>query len=137
MLPNTLVTNEIKNAAGTEVEFQRISQSARSTEFAVITEAPNLPNRLFISHEEIGTGVDLRRRSLISFRKSVAGVSGETRKTTLNLSIDIPVGDIANTDEPKAVLAYMMSFVASLGANTTILYDGSGNGAQTVLTGGL
>lgn len=46
MLSNTLVTNEVKNAAGTEVEFQRISTGTRSTEFAATSETPAAPNRL-------------------------------------------------------------------------------------------
>jgi hypothetical protein len=31
----------------------------------------------------------------------------------------------------------LMSFMASLGASTTILYDGTGNGANALLSGGL
>lgn len=137
MLSDTLNTNEVKNAAGTEVEFTRISLADRRTEFAMIGELPGRPNRLIVQHTEVGTGVTKRRRSLLSFRKTVAGASGEPVTITYNQTIDIPIGDLATYDEPKNVLAQGMSFVASLGASTTILYDGTGNGASCLLSGGV
>jgi len=35
------------------------------------------------------------------------------------------------------VLAELMSFLASTGADTTIKFDGTGNGAAAILSGGL
>jgi hypothetical protein len=137
MLSNTLVTNEVKNAAGTEVEFSRISTSERKTEFAATAETPQLPNRILISHQEIGAGVSKRRRSLLSTRKTVLGVSTNPVTCIVNLTIDIPVGDLSTLDAPKDALAQIMSLVASLGASTTILYDGTGNGAVCLLKGEL
>jgi hypothetical protein len=49
----------------------------------------------------------------------------------------IPVGHLDTLGEPTHVLANNMSFIASLGASTTILYDGTGNGAVALLNGSL
>lgn len=137
MLSNTLVTNEVKNAAGTEVEFGRISTTARSTEFAQVAETPNAPHRLKVSHQESGSGVSLRRRSVVRFDKTVTGVSLVPRVVSAYLVVDLPVGDMATSTESKNVLAEVLSFCASLGASTTILYDGTGNGAVALIDGGL
>lgn len=48
---------------------------------------------------------------------------------------DTPVGALLALTEPTHNIAQLMSFVASLGASTTILYDGTGNGAQVLLNG--
>lgn len=137
MLSNTLVTNEVKNAAGTEVEFSRISTTARSTEFAQVAETPNAPHRLKISHQETGSGATARRRSVIRFDKTVTGVSTTPRVVSAYAVLDAPVGDLAASTEIKNVIAELMSFIASLGASTTILYDGTGNGAVALIEGGL
>jgi hypothetical protein len=140
-LANTLNTNEIKNAAGTEVEFQRLGDgpTPRSTVFAQISEAPALPHRLNISHNESGQGLKKRRRSLVRFDKTVIStVDNETPVTvSAYIVLDAPVGALAASTELTNVVAELMSFVASLGASTTILYDGTGNGAQVLLNGGL
>lgn len=139
MLSNTLNTNEIKNSAGTEVEFSRLSTSDRSTVFAQSSETPSAPHRLTISHQESGSGLKKRRRSLVRFDKTV--ISGVDNITPVTVSayavLDHPVGASTSNAEAANVLAELMSFMASLGASTTILYDGSGNGANALLTGGL
>jgi len=137
MLSNTLVTNEVKNSAGTEQEFSRISSGIRQTEFALNSESPSAPHRLRISHVESGSGIKLRRRSVVRFDKTViSSVDSVTPVTVSAYAVmDIPVGALTTTAEPANVLANLMSFVASLGASTTILYDGTGNGAVTLLTG--
>ena len=139
MLSNTLNTNEIKNAAGTEVEFSRLSTSARSTEFAQIGETPALPHRLTISHQEAGSGITKRRRSLVRFDKTVISTVDLVTPVTVSAYavFDFPVGAMAAITEGTNVVAELMSFMASLGASTTILYDGTGNGANALLTGGL
>lgn len=139
MLSNTLNTNEIKNAAGTEVEFSRLSTSARSTEYAQITESPALPHRLTISHQESGSGITKRRRSLVRFDKTVISTVDSITPVTVSAYavFDFPSGAMAAITEGTNVLAELMSFMASLGASTTILYDGTGNGANALLTGGL
>lgn len=139
MLSNTLVTNEIKNSAGTEVQFGRILTLDRRTEFAYDVESPSLPYRLIISHTETGTGLKRRRRSLIRFDKTtMSGVDTTLPITTSFYQVlDFPVGAASSSAEAANVIANGMSFTASLGASTTILYDGTGNGAVTLLTGGL
>jgi len=139
MLANTLNTNEIKDAAGTEQEFGRLSQGTRETEFGNIAETPSNPHRLTVKHTEIGSGLSKRRRSLVRFDKSVAGqVDTETAaQISAYVVVDIPVGNLTAYTEPKNVLANLVSFLASTGANTTILYDGSGNGAVTLISGSL
>lgn len=138
MLSNTLNTNEIKNAAGTEVEFQRLTTGpGRITEFAQITETFNAPHRLKVSHQESGTGTSRRRRSVVRFDKTITGADSQPVVVSAYTVLDIPVGDMSAQTEAANVLAELMSFIASLGASTTILYDGTGNGAVALLTGGL
>lgn len=138
-LSNTLVTNEVKNAAGSEVEFGRISTSARQTVFSQSAETPSLPHRLTVSHQESGAGIKQRRRSLVRFDKTVMSGVDATVPITISAYVvmDIPVGAMTSITEATNVLAELMSFTASLGASTTILYDGTGNGAVALLTGGL
>lgn len=139
MLSNTLNTNEIKNSAGTEVEFSRLSTSDRQTVFAQIAETPSAPHRLTIAHQETGSGMKLRRRSVVRFDKTV--ISGVDSVTPITVSaycvLDFPVGASSTAAEATNVVAELMSFLASLGADTTILYNGTGNGAAALLTGGL
>lgn len=139
MLSNTLNTNEIKNAAGTEAEFQRLSSNGRDTEFGQISEPPALPHRLKIAHQETGSGIKLRRRSVIRFDKTVT--SGVDSLTPITVSaycvVDLPVGGMTAMTEGSNVLAELMSFLATTGAATTVLFDCTGNGAKTLLDGGL
>jgi len=139
VLSNSLVTSEVKNSSGTEVEFSRIAISDRATEFQMVSELPSSPHRLKISHLESGTGLNKRRRSLVRFDKTViSGVDSETPVTVSAYAVlDSPVGALTANTEPAHVLAELMSFLASLGASTTILYDGTGNGAAALLAGGL
>lgn len=139
MLSNTLNTNEVKNSAGTEVEFSRLSTVDRRTEFAQIAETPSLPHRLSISHQETGSGLKKRRRSVVRVDKTtISGVDDVTPITTsCYMVLDYPVGASENDDEAQNVIAEILSFCASLGASTTILYDGTGNGAKSLLEGGL
>lgn len=137
MLANTLNTNEVKNSAGTEQEFSRLSTSERQTEFALINETLNAPHRLKISHLETGSGLAKRRRSLVRFDKTVAGASTDPVTISAYAVLDIPTGNLSASTEPKHVLANLISFLASLGASTTILYDCTGNGADALINGGL
>lgn len=140
MLSNTLVTNEVKNSAGTEVEFSRISSGpGRTTVFRATSETPSLPHRLTISHQETGSGIKLKRRSVVRFDKTVLSPVDDVSPVVVSAYIvaDLPIGALETTAEPANVIAELMSFVASLGASTTILYDGTGNGAVTLLAGDL
>jgi hypothetical protein len=139
MLSNTLNTNEIKNSAGTEVEFSRLSTSDRRTEFAQISENPALPHRLTIAHQESGSGLNKRRRSVVRFDKTTLSSVDTVTPVTSScyIVLDAPTGALTSMAEPANALAELVSFVASLGASTTILYDGTGNGAVALLNGGL
>jgi len=139
MLTNTLNTNEVKIAAGTEVEFTRLSIGVRSTEFALIGENPALPHRLIISHQESGVGTSRRRRSVVRFEKSIAGHIDATAviKGSAYLVLDNPIGNVTTAVLATDLIANLLSFCASLGASTTILYDGTGNGATALISGGI
>lgn len=139
MITDTLVTNEVKNAAGVEQEFNRISSSDRKTEFALVGESPAFPHRLTVSHSETGKGLNKRRRSLVRFDKTVeSDVDDATPVTTsAYIVLDAPVGALTTNAQMKEVIANLMSFCASLGATSTILYDCSGNGASALVNGTL
>lgn len=137
MLNNTLNTNEVKDSAGVEVEFTRLSTDARTTEFAQISETPVAPHRLKISHQETGLLANARRRSVVRFDKTVTGSSGKPVKCSAYAVVDLPVGDLATYDEPKKVVAELMSFLATTGAATTVLFDCTGNGANALISGSL
>lgn len=139
MLSNTLNTNEIKNAAGTEVEFEHLKSVDRERIFKQITEAPSRPHRLTIKHQETGKGINLRRRSVIRIDKTVMSDVDTTLPVVPSayVVLDAPVGALTTNTEMANVLAEIMSFFASSGANTTILYDCTGNGADVLLKGGL
>lgn len=139
MLNNTLVTNEVKNSAGTEIEFSRISTVGRSTLFAKANEVPSLPHRLTVSHQENGTGFKLRRRSLVRFDLTV--ISSVDNVTPVQISayavLDAPVGALASNAELKNVMANLNSFLSTTGAATTVLLDGTGNGTLALVNGEL
>lgn len=139
MLTNTLNTNEVKDSSGTEVEFTRLSIADRSTVFAKVSESPATPHRLAISHQESGSGLGKRRRSVVRIDKTIISSVDSVTPVVVSayLVLDTPVGAITAGTEPTNVIAEVLSFCASLGANTTILYDGTGNGANALLSGGL
>lgn len=139
MLSNSLVTNEIKNAAGTEEEFSRISSSDRQTVFAKVSEAPSAPHRLTISHLESGSGLTKRRRSLVRFDKTVISTVDSSTPVVVSayVVLDAPVGALLAGTELTNVLANLQSFVSTTGAATAVLFDGTGNGATALLSGGL
>jgi len=139
MLSNTLNTNEVKNSAGTGIGFQSLSIDQRSRIFAQITEAPYLPHRLSISHTESGAGLKARRRSVVRIDKTILSTVDTATPVTASAYIvmDIPVGAITTTAEAANCLAELLSFCATTGAASTVLFDGTGNGGQVLLTGGL
>lgn len=139
MLSNTLNTNEVKNASAAEVEFTRLSTNNRSTEFAQIGESPATPHRLKISHLETGAGLKARRRSLVRIDKTVVSTVDAVTPVTVSayVVLDTPIGALTAMTEPTNVIAELLSFCATTGAGTTVLFDGSGNGAVALLQGGL
>jgi len=139
MITNTLNTNEVKNAAGSEVEFTRLSIADRKTEFALINENPATPHRLSISHSESGNGVRRRRRSVVRIDKTVVSTVDSITpvKVSCYIVLDTPQGALVTGTENVNVLAEILSFCATTGAASTVLFDGTGTGAQVLLTGGL
>lgn len=139
MLSDTLNTNEVKNAAGTEVEFERVLTEGRTTEFQVKPEVPSQKHRIKVSHQETGAGLKLRRRSVLRFDKTV--ISGVDSVTPVTVSayavLDAPVGAMTANTESTNVLAELMSLLATTGAGTTVLFDCSGNGAAALVGGTL
>jgi len=131
---NTYNTNEIKNAAGVEKEFIRRSYGDRP-EWKLITETPNLPHRFSIAHQELGSGTSKRRRSNLRFEKTVAGTidSSVGVKASVSLTLDVPIGNIGDDSLAKELLANLMSFLATTGAGTTVLFDCSGTGCQALI----
>lgn len=136
-IPTNLVTNEIKNSAGTEVEFNHYYQEGRKRVFAQVGEVPNRPHRITVSHTDVGSGAKLRRRSMVRVDKHVTGVDGAVAIPVACCWVDVPIGNLATLDEPKNVLAELMSFLASQGATTTILFDCTGYGAAAITGGNL
>jgi len=136
-MPLALVlnTNEIKNSAGTEVEFTRKNTAGSVIEYATITEAPNRKHRFKVQHQNTGTGLEEKRRSNVKFTKEVTGASGAVRSITWSCTMEIPVGDLADYTEAKNVNAEGLSFCASTGADTTIKFDGTGNGSDCLVNG--
>jgi hypothetical protein len=139
MLPSQLNTNEVKDSAGAEVEFETLVQEARRKVYKKVTELPYLPHRITFQHLETGSGINLRRRSNIRIDKSsVSGVDATKVVTTsLSLTLDAPIGALTTDSEMIEVIANMLSLSATTGAGTTVLFNGTGNGAVALRTGGL
>jgi hypothetical protein len=137
MLPNTLVTNEVKNASGVEQEFARQKEEGPSVQFVHKTAAPNLPHYIRFSHREVGKDAELRRQSVREVVKTVIGVSGVQRKVIDRHTTDFPIGDLADMTEPKNVMAEGGSLDYTLTGTATFLYDGTGNGSSALLEGSI
>jgi hypothetical protein len=137
MLPNILNTNEVKDAAGVEVEFNPWASVDRSKTYAAAGESYAAPHRLKISHQESGSGVRMRRRSVVRVDKTTTGVDSSPVTVSAYLVLDVPVGDLSANTEAKNVIAELLSFCATTGAATTVLFDCTGNGASVLISGGL
>lgn len=136
-LSDSLVTNEVKDASGTEIEFSKLDSEGRTKVFAKVGEAPNLQHRLTVKHEEIGIGPKRVRRSLARADYDfVSQTDSETIATaSAHAVLTAPVGHMSDTTAAKMVLANLMSFLATTGAGTTVLFDCTGTGAKALLNG--
>jgi len=139
MLSNTLNTNEVKNSAGTEVEFNHQDSQGRKRTFFMIGESPALPHRLTIAHQETGANSKMRRRSVVRFDKTVVSTIDNVTPYTVSayMVLDAPIGLMATNAEAANVLAELMSFCATTGAGTTVLFNCTGSGADALLNGSL
>lgn len=139
MLPDSLNTNEIKNASGVEMEFSLLNRHNQGAEFRYVSEAPALHHRLNIAHAESGSGFNRIRRSKVRFDLSVFSDLDLTKVVTCSAyaNIVIPIGALASYDNAKLVLANLNSFLSTTGVGTTVLFDGTGHGSATLLNGSL
>lgn len=135
-LPTTLNTNEVKDRAGTEVEFVRLLNEGRQLVFAQLNESPSLQHRITINHSESGVGSAMLRRSVVRVDKAFVGKSGKVCKASSYKVDVIPVGELDDLNVVKDVSAELNSFCCTTGAATTVLFDGSGNGDSALITGG-
>jgi len=138
MLSDTLVTNEVKDAAGAEIEFERMTTKDRSTEFFKKGELPGAEHRLQVSHQEVGSGINRRRRSRVGF--SIISMGKDTLTPVTNscyIVLDTPIGNQATYDDAKKVVANLLSFCATTGAATVVLFDCTGSGAKSLIEGSL
>lgn len=139
MLSTTLVTNEVKNAAGAEVEFERTGGEGRSSVYSARPINYALPNCLNVKHSESGSGITRRRRSVVRFDKTVISTVDLVTPVTVSVYAvaDIPEGALLANTEAANVLAQLNSFLSTTGAATAVLFDGTGNGSQVLLNGTL
>lgn len=139
MLSDTLVTNEVKTSGGVEVEFERLSINDRSTVFGKKNESPSAPHRLTVKHSETGSGFNRRRRSVIRVDYHTTSNVDATKvvPTSAYVVLDTPVGAFTDSTAAKDTVANLVSFLASTGADTTIKFDCTGNGAASLVAGTL
>jgi len=134
MLNNTLNTNEVKDRAGVEIELERRSTGPGTvTEFKKLNESAGLPVRLSIKHETSGTGTKTIRRSVVEAINTVENSDGEKVTSIARLSVVHPTGLADDFNGLKDALAMILSFCATTGVGTTVLFDGSGNGALALI----
>lgn len=132
-----LNTNEVKDAAGVEVEFTHRNAEGRKHLYQKIGESPSAPHRLGINHSETGAGLKARRRSVVRFDKTFTSQVDAVTPVVASayVVVDLPVGHMTTSAEAANVLANAMSFVCTTGAGTTVLFDGTGTGAKCLLNG--
>lgn len=135
MLSDSLVTNEIKNSAGTEIEFRRRSLGNNETEFYALTEGAVTEHTLRVKHTITGVGRNKTQSSAFRFDKTVISTVDLITPCihSCYTVLKYPFGLMLTNAEAANVIAENMSFLASLGASTSILYDCTGNGAQALL----
>jgi len=143
MLPTNLNTNEVKDSAGAEQEFTRHSTLGTAVIFKDAAEAPNLQHRLTVSHKEIGDGSARRRRSVVRFDldvdtdTTVATDAVKPAKISAYTVVDIPVGALNDYTDVTSLVANLISFLATTGSGTTVLFDGTGHGSSALINGTL
>lgn len=138
-IPTNLQTNEVKNAAGTEVEFLGTGPDGRTRSFIQLNENPSQPHRIKVQHQETGVGMKRVRRSNIRIDKTtISTVDSLTPVThTMSVTLSFPVGAMVSADVAKDVVAELISFLATTGAGTTVLFDCTGYGADALVNGTL
>lgn len=138
MLSNLLNTNEIKNSAGTEVEFGRRgnpTKNANAIEYYALTEGLVTKHTFLVSHQVVGKGKQEQIQSVVIFRKTVIStVDSQTPCTFVGqLKLTSPSGLMLTTAESANVLSELGSFCFLTGADSTFKYDGTGTGGAALL----
>lgn len=135
---DTLNTNEVKQRAGTEVEFIHAGTGpGRNKAWQASSATPALPHRISLKHTEEGSGTNTVRRSVIRVDKTLTDGTGTLFKTaSAYVVVQVPEGILSNYDDIKDILAELGSLVHTLGTNTH-LYDGTGTGAVALINGTL
>lgn len=128
MLPTSLLTNEVKDRAGTEVEFEHRKLEGREHIYIRKGGSPSLPTFLKVGHQETGTGSGAMQRSRVGIDMDVVGKSGKTCKISVYKTWVIPTGELDDLDDVKDASAMLDSFNCTTGAATAVLFDGTGNG---------
>lgn len=133
-----LTANQVKDRTGTEVEFEFQKVEGRTVILQKSANAnPSLPYTLKISHEETGTGINRVRRSVVRFDKTVNGQVDSTKTMpgsayVVNVA---PVGNMTDVTLMQDLNANLLSFCATTGAATTVLFDGTGTGCVCLTSG--
>jgi len=136
MLANLLNTNEIKNSAGTEVEFgRRGSPTPNAIEYYALTEGLVTKHTLLVSHQTVGKGKLEQIQSVSIIRKTVLSTVDLVTPCTFvaQLKLTSPSGLMLTTAESANVLAELGSFMFLTGADNTFKYDGTGTGGVALL----
>lgn len=141
MLPAALTTNEVKNASGTEVEFEFKKEEGSERIYALKGENPSSPQRIHFRYQETGKEgtVGRRRRSNLHITvqkpSEVDGVTPCVGK--FDGTLDVPIGHMTTNDLAKLLIAYANSLLATNGAGTSVLFDGTGTAAAALINGTL
>lgn len=140
-LPTNLNTNEIKNAAGTEVEFLSAPQRGDGSTkvYSKSGAQPNLRELVSVSHTETGVGLKRLRRSVAQASKEFLSESDNVTPARIRLYkvAEVPVGHLTSMTKVKEVAAWMISGEASDGTSTTIKYDCTGTLTDALVNGTL
>lgn len=138
-LPINLNTNEVKDRAGTEVEYLWREDLGRAREWMKSGEQPAYPMRIKIQHREVGKpgSPSLVRQSNLLTTDTVVSQVDTVTPTQIRFSTTayVPIGHLTDLNAVKDAGAKHISMLASLGASTTILYDNTGT-ALAALTNG-
>lgn len=135
MLPTSLLTNEVKDRAGAEVEFEHFTLEGRTHVYTQKGANPSLPCFLKIAHQETGSGVGATRRSVCRIDKTVLGKSGKPVVVSAYKNVVAPIGELNDLNAVADTSAMLDSFCATTGAATTVLFDGTGNGDSALING--
>lgn len=141
MLPTNLNTNQVKNSAGTEVEYLFHKEEGRTREYAKSGESPALKSRLLFQHQTVGKegAFSQLRRSNFSTKEYV--ISDRDNLTavpiTASTTFTVPEGALLSLNAAKDVLAKHISCLASDGTDTTVKFACTGTAAEALLNGSL